>query len=417
MSYRLIKGEFHIYSPTAPKQGPEPDGDTIKFKPDSPQFVELLTHSGHSPAFNKQNMINIRFEGIDALELHFEGAFQNLEWAKNARDLLLSKLGFGKVTFFQEPSLANRVESVEHHPVKGYIVASSLDTYGRIIAFVFGGSTDLPDGFNYFLKKEDLDKSMNVVLLKEGYVYPTFYTTLPRDLTEYMRGITVATKKESKGLWKSEDINSKKGHLVSNLGQAEILIMWPKLFRRLASYFNAGNTGLSHFDTWLRADPIQRDDSIQLPDGSTGNMHDVIQLNGDAIQLKYEPEDLVVLPDPGVVPTPTPSPKALKGDVRIIAALTNPVGADKGNEYVLLVNTTPYDISIDKWQLLDKSTNKQLLSGKLSAQDIQKIALQQTFTLNNDADTISLIDDQHQLVDEATYSNEKGKKPGYLTTF
>ena len=418
MSYRLIKGEFHIFSPDNPKQGPEPDGDTIKFKPDNPQLVELLVSDGHAPAFNKSQMVNIRFEGIDALELHFEGAFQNMEWALKARDFLLDRMGFGKVTFFQDPKLALKVEAVEHHPVPGYIVSYSLDTYGRVIAFVFAGDTDLPDGFQYFLKQEDIEKSINGQLLEDGDVYPTFYTTLPHDLTAFMRDKSKQVRGAMKGMWQFEDLNTQKSAVVPNLEKAESLIMWPKLFRRLTSYFNAGNTGLAGFDTWLRADTINRDDSVQLPNGEIGNMHDVIQIQGDAIQLLYEPEDLVILPDHSTPkPTPQPVPKTLKGDVRLVAAMVNPEGQDRGNEYVMVVNTTSKDILLDNWQLRDQRTDKQMLQGTLQAYEVKKVGLVQGFTLGNDGDVISLFDSQSLLVDEVHYTKEEGNKQGQLVVF
>ena len=46
MPYKLIKGEFHIFYPDQPRQGPEPDGDTVKFKPDDPTLVRGLPRSG-----------------------------------------------------------------------------------------------------------------------------------------------------------------------------------------------------------------------------------------------------------------------------------------------------------------------------------------------------------------------------------
>src|SRR5215216_2623522 len=94
MSYTLIKGEFHIFYPDIPRQGPEPDGDTVKFRPDNPILVERLERPGGiGPDFNGRNMINLRLEGIDALETHFDDMHQNLELALAARDALLQRLG------------------------------------------------------------------------------------------------------------------------------------------------------------------------------------------------------------------------------------------------------------------------------------------------------------------------------------
>jgi endonuclease YncB( thermonuclease family) len=420
MPYRLIKGEFHIHTASNPKQGPEPDGDTLKFKPDSPQLVELLTRSGHSPAFNKAKMINLRLEGIDALELHYEDTFQNMEWAEEARDFLLARMGFGNIEFFQDPRHALKIEKVQNHPVRGYIVSYSLDSYGRVIAFAFAGDTDLPDGFNYFLKAGDVDKSVNGQLLKEGYVYPTFYTTLPRDLTNHMREIAKTAREASLGLWAVEHVNTSKASSVRNLEEAELLVMWPKLFRRLASYFNAGNEGLAQLDTWLRADMINRDDSIQLPNGELGNMHDLIQVEGNKLKLNFIPEDLVILPDPiSSVPIKSveTSSKVLKGDVRLVVAMVNPAGTDVAKEYVMVANTTPGEIILEGWQLRDKGTDKQMLKGSLGPQEVKRISLEAHFTLNNTGDTISIFDKQAQLVDEVSYTKSQAEKQGHLVVF
>ena len=39
MQYTLLRGSFVIRYPDLPRQGPEPDGDTIKFLPDTPALV------------------------------------------------------------------------------------------------------------------------------------------------------------------------------------------------------------------------------------------------------------------------------------------------------------------------------------------------------------------------------------------
>ena len=37
--YTLIKGAYWIHSPDKPRQGPQPDGDTVSFAPDSRDLV------------------------------------------------------------------------------------------------------------------------------------------------------------------------------------------------------------------------------------------------------------------------------------------------------------------------------------------------------------------------------------------
>ena len=75
--YTLIKGTFHIHYPQNPRSGPQPDGDTIKFLPDVRSLIESLPRNGWPPKFTQAGITTIRFEGIDALETHFDGAHQH----------------------------------------------------------------------------------------------------------------------------------------------------------------------------------------------------------------------------------------------------------------------------------------------------------------------------------------------------
>jgi hypothetical protein len=296
MAYRLIKGQFHIFYPTLPRQGPEPDGDTLKFLPNNRQLIEDLQQPGQRPPdFNGRGMINLRFEGIDALETHFFGMHQNLPLARAARDEVLKQAGFGQVQFWQD--LPHKVQSVENHPRSGYILARSLDAFGRVLAFVYPGNSPQADGSNVHLDVPRLDNSLNAYLISVGQAYPAFYTTLPVDLKDHLVNLTIDAWNTNKGLWPSDTANADYWHNIPNLEILQDLAIWPKLFRRLAKYFEDLYVGLGHFDAWLREDPRDRDDRVLLPDGEMGNMHDVIEVTGNWIHMRYWPEEIVILPD------------------------------------------------------------------------------------------------------------------------
>ena len=94
MPYTLLAGAFVIRYPDLPRGGPEPDGDTVKFAPDTPALVEALPRvSGRPPDLNARG-ISVRLEAIDALETHFAETHQELAGANAARDELLRRLGF-----------------------------------------------------------------------------------------------------------------------------------------------------------------------------------------------------------------------------------------------------------------------------------------------------------------------------------
>src|SRR5918912_3063583 len=202
MSYTLLRGSFVIRYPDLPHQGPEPDGDTIKFAPDTPTLVETLPRiSGMPPDINGRG-ISVRFEAIDALETHFLGAHhQELSGARDARDAMLADLGFTNVTFF--PNEPNKVESTDQDSLRGHVLSNGIDANGRMIGFVYRGDPGEPDGSTLFLDEARVDASINARLLAEGRVYPAFYGTLPAPLRTHLSASSRAAReaRPPRGLW------------------------------------------------------------------------------------------------------------------------------------------------------------------------------------------------------------------------
>jgi len=191
-------------------------------------------------------MINFRFEGIDALETHFRGMNQNMDWANAARDAVLEKANFGTVNFWDDHP--HKVQSVEVHPQAGYILARFLDAHGRIISFVYPGDCDHDDGAEVFLDIPELEASINADLIGQGLVYPCFYVTLPTDLRNSLTETVSSVKEDALGLWPSDALNGDEGVAISNLEDLQTLVMWPKLFRRLARYLASDYSGLDQFE-------------------------------------------------------------------------------------------------------------------------------------------------------------------------
>lgn len=142
--YTLIKGQYLIHNPDNPRGGPQPDGDTITFMPDSLDLVRgLRRFSGTAPNI-RNGHINVRYEAIDALETHVNGAHQDLTFANAARDRNLALLGFTNVRFF--PDLPNVVQSVDQNPLPSYVIANGIESKGRLLGLVFRGATHRADG-------------------------------------------------------------------------------------------------------------------------------------------------------------------------------------------------------------------------------------------------------------------------------
>ena len=175
--YTLIKGEYHIFYPDLPRGGPEPDGDTVTFRPDNPELIRSLPTQGRPPKFNGRKMTSIRLEGIDTLETHFQEMHQELDFANAARDFMLGQLGFTGIQFW--PDQPNRVRAVDNNPQRGFVIANEVESNGRTVAFVFSGDSAKADGSDIFLDVTTMEQSVNVALVNASLTYGAFYTTLP----------------------------------------------------------------------------------------------------------------------------------------------------------------------------------------------------------------------------------------------
>src|SRR5512144_2360994 len=292
--YTLILGDFYILYPDLPRNGPEPDGDTINFLPDTDELIRRLPRfSAVGPDRRHLGTYGVRFEGIDALETPLNNQHQNLSFARAARDHMLARTGFGEVTFL--PDRPNKVDTAEHHPIRGYLLANGIESNGRVLAQVYPGEPELDglhgaaDGDRVFVDTRVLDASANT------------------DLVHHVRELVTATRTGGVGFWPQEHLTTSTRLNLHGLTDLSELIMFPKLYRRLVAYFQDAHTDLTGFDTWIRADPIHRDDRVLLPSGEIGNLHDTYNVNTDGITLRHLPEQLMFEPDPVTVATPAPA--------------------------------------------------------------------------------------------------------------
>src|SRR5262245_26487508 len=225
--YTLIKGSYQII-------GTQPDGDTVRFQPVNPATVDGLGPVGQAPDWARDGtQVNVRFEAIDALETHYQGVHQDPALGNAGAAQMLALLGFRNV----RRSASTAVESADPAALRGYLIANSLDSYGRVIAFVYTGDPPEADGANIFLDIPRMSQSVNVQLLQAGLAYPAFYTTMPVDLTSHLAAQTRLVRERGIGVWPQDAPSVDRAAQISSLAQAETLVMWPKLFRRVAAYF------------------------------------------------------------------------------------------------------------------------------------------------------------------------------------
>jgi hypothetical protein len=72
-------GAFHLVGRTRAGRNPTgfaPDGDSILFKPASPQLLDRLTQPGRPYRLTSIGSTQLRLEGVDAPELHFDSTHQ-----------------------------------------------------------------------------------------------------------------------------------------------------------------------------------------------------------------------------------------------------------------------------------------------------------------------------------------------------
>ena len=137
MPFTLIKGTFHVVntSSNGRQTGFQPDGDSLHFKPTNPLLLDRLEKIGRPYDLTNIGSVQLRFEGIDALELHYQSrgapsTHQPRPLADNARDFLTGQAKLNPV-----PYVAPRNISVdppaERDGLPGYVLARSLDVNGR----------------------------------------------------------------------------------------------------------------------------------------------------------------------------------------------------------------------------------------------------------------------------------------------
>jgi hypothetical protein len=125
--------------------GFQPDGDSVHFKPANPTLLDRLKHVGRPYRLTAIGSTQLRFEGIDALELHFGGTHQPRPLADQARDHLTGQLGLNPVPY-APPEHITVKPPVARDAVAGFILSRALEVNGRPVSFAFEGDPPTQDG-------------------------------------------------------------------------------------------------------------------------------------------------------------------------------------------------------------------------------------------------------------------------------
>lgn len=279
-TYLVIKGSFVIIDKS-------PDGDSVRFRPDNPKLFKQLKRSYRIEP-SKDGTVQLRFEAIDAPELHYQGKDQPL--GREARDFLLSQLGFSAYIYNDNDTITDAVP----REVEGGILSNSAEANGRPVSYVFL-EADLAvynDGERVLLDDALLARSLNVKVLQAGMAYYTVYSSQPESQRAFMRTIAQQAKDASLGVWAVDKTSEFTLNSIDDVTRNQLIL--PKLFRRCVAYLRERDKGFAgSLRDWLLADP-GRDDEILLGPRKT-RLSSVLESNGTTVKVLFDPLEAVFL--------------------------------------------------------------------------------------------------------------------------
>ncbi len=264
--FMTISGTFHALG--------SPSGHAIHFRARDPELWGKL--AGFPVTLNPQGQARVRLEGIDTLELDFQGRHQPLKYAREALDFLLSRLGIRGNLF--GPAHAR-------DGAAGYIVAGRTDRQGRPLALVFRGD---PEGQELDPDIALLSRSINYQLLQAGLAYPAFDPGLAPRIRKELTLVCRSARNSQKGFWPQDRTNL--GVVIDGgLSQLGKYIIFPRLFRHLVRFLQESDN-LRGFKPYLEGHP---DPVLYLPTDRSTDLGALMEVQNNSLKLTAAPEDLV----------------------------------------------------------------------------------------------------------------------------
>lgn len=296
MPFHLIEGTFHLTNrtKTGAQTGFEPDGDSIHFKPKNAKLLDRLTRLQQPYRLTAIGSVQLRIEGIDALELHYKPthggpySHQPRPLADEARDFLTGFLGLNPVAY-APPKNVRVKPPVLNDGQQGFILSRSLEVHGRPVSFVFAGKSPAPDGSLIELTVPVVRKSYNYQAVLKGHAYPLFYDTLFADLREALAGAAGTARSKKRGIWLLD--RSTKGYRVTDQAGLETTgVIYPKLYRRLTDFLAETTGHLADFEDWLKA---QNEQVLDLERMNFTHFDNLLSVKNGVVKLARTPEHLV----------------------------------------------------------------------------------------------------------------------------
>lgn len=285
-NYKFIKGNLIL-------AGREPDGDSVAFIADNIEHFQGVYRSYLLKPSSRDNSVQLRFEGIDAPELHYGSAFQPLAVA--ARDYLLTNLlGFHAIAYntpgnSSHPSTA--VSSSEPIKVPVMIATSALETHGRPIAYIFNHDEEFEDGATAPLDALQLEDSINYKMLESGFAYLLAYTSMPTAHYKVFKQVANDARANRRGVWNNDTTADFILADLSSIAGSKAQMIYPKLFRRCIDFLKTGEPDLKE---WLRKADAEND-GVRITESTTVSISSLIRHVNDHIYFQADTNDIVFI--------------------------------------------------------------------------------------------------------------------------
>jgi len=281
--YRAVRGEYVIL-------GKQPDGDSIRFRAEDVNLFKHLPGGGHVKITPADQTVQLRFQGIDAPELHYRGESQ--PFGRQARDVLLNEMNFGLVTY--SGLMVTNVQREVH----GAVLVRQAEQHGRPISYLLWESdaNGLNDGDMVDVGPDLLKPTINHLMLERGMAYPLFYTSMPTEHIQVFRATAKTARDNEIGMW-PQDVTKLFELVTEESIGPDGQLLFPKLFRRCTDYLHDidHENFVGSLTEWMQAhqqnDPVRVSGAAQVPFSS------LIEQQGSTVRLKGDPLDMVFVGD------------------------------------------------------------------------------------------------------------------------
>jgi endonuclease YncB( thermonuclease family) len=277
--------------------GYEPDGDSVRFIADNASHYGALKRADRIRPSQRDGSVQLRFEGVDAPELHYGADAQPL--GVTARDALLDWIGFTAIEF--DPHRKVQVRSATPTSVRAAILAQMVEVNGRPVSYVLVETAgNLPtDGGWVKVDEALLDETLNARLLSEGQAYYTVYTSTPVNVRSHLRSVAAGARAAGRGVWGLDTTADWVLAEQASIGPSGQLIL-PKLFRRCTDYLKAVGKGFTgNLGDWLVASSAtptrDENDRVLLHDTTEVHLSDLIQQRNQHIAFQADLLDITFI--------------------------------------------------------------------------------------------------------------------------